>query len=141
MLVPKVWRSSWKVMRWTSARSSACLKRGTSFRAIERLAGLRMAEHEIAIVGVVGALAQVAERERDPLGHRHRPARPGRLRVAELAADEGGDHADLARVEVDVAPTEPEQLALPEARHRCGQVQGRLDPPERIGCAATRLPA
>ena len=81
---------------------------------------------------VEGTFAQLAECDCDALGHRHRAARASGLRVAELAADEGGDHADLARVEVDIAPAQPEQLALAQPGHRGGHVQGWLDPAERV---------
>jgi hypothetical protein len=40
-----------------------------------------MAEDEIAVVRVVGALAQLTEGDRDTFGHRHRPARSGGLRI------------------------------------------------------------
>jgi hypothetical protein len=41
-----------------------------------------------------------------------------------LAADEGVAHADAPRFEVDVAPAQPEELGLAQARDRCRYLDG-----------------
>ena len=109
------------------------LEAAHELRSVERLAGVGMAEDEIAVARVDGLRAQLAERQSHSLGHRDRPARASRLRIAELAADVRGDDSDLARVEVDVAPAQTEQLTLAQSGHRRRQVERRLDPAERVG--------
>lgn len=44
------------------------LEPADELRAVKRPAGLRMAEDEVAVMRVVGALAQLAERDRDAFG-------------------------------------------------------------------------
>ena len=100
--------------------------------AVKRLAGFGMAEHQLAIARVQGALPEIAESIGDTLRHRHRATGSDRFRVSELAAHVGRDDADPARVEVDVAPAEPDQLALTKSGHRRGQIQRRLDSTEGV---------
>ena len=75
---------------------------------------------------------QIAESIGDTLRHRHGATGSDRFRVSELAAHVGRDHADPARVEVDVAPAQPDQLALTKSGHRRGQIQSRLDSAEGV---------
>ena len=91
-----------------------------------------MTEHQVAVARVQRAVAQFAERDRGALGKRDGAPGARGLRIAELASDEGGDHADAARVEVDVAPAQPKELTLAESRHRGSQVERGLDAAERI---------
>ena len=108
------------------------LEAADELRAVERLAGFGMAEDEIAVARVDRPRAQIERARRDPLGHRHRTARAGRLRIAELTADVRGHDPDLARVEVDIAPAQAQQLALAQSGHRRRQIQRRLDPAEGV---------
>ena len=114
MRVPNVWRSPWKVTGRAPATLSAALKRLSSLDAVQRPAGVGVAEHEV----VVGLVARSAakwqfERGRDAVGERHRAARAQRLRRAVLAAHVVAPHPHATGEPVDVEPAQREQLALP----------------------------
>ena len=53
------------------------LEAADELRAVQWLTGLRVAEDEVAIVCVEGTFAQLAQRDGDPLGHRHRSSGAG----------------------------------------------------------------
>jgi len=100
--------------------------------AVERSAGLGVAEHEVTVARVERALVQLGQCDRDALCHRDRSARADGLRIAEFTADVRRHHANLVRLEVDVAPAQAEQLALAQAGHGRRQIQHRLDTAEGI---------
>ena len=70
-------------------------------------------------------------------GERDAAGAAARLRRLELTAHKRLANADLARPPVEVEPAQREQLALPQPRHRCHQVQRPLErPPGVVGNAA-----
>jgi hypothetical protein len=88
--VPKVWRSSWKVISRTWARPIAFLEPPRELGAVERVSRLGMAEHKILVGGIGRATAQLLELLRDEAqcGPRH-PAAP--------SGDRRGEPNDLSR--------------------------------------------
>jgi hypothetical protein len=100
--------------------------------ALERMAGMGVAEHKI-VLGLVGrSLEQELKLTANAVGHRHGPGRESRLRRAELAADVRAHNSNLLRGPVNVPPTQPEQFALAQPGHRGGEVEGAIHAPKAI---------
>ncbi len=100
--------------------------------AVDRVAGLRVREHEIVVSLELRVLEQQFELGRDPARERDAPSRALGLWRTELAADVVAPHADPPRAPVDVSPAQGKQLALAHPGHGGGQVHHALDAAERI---------
>src|ERR1700722_317543 len=81
--------------------------------AVKRLSALWMGEHKLAVGAVERVLAKHREGVRHALGHWNRSSRALRLRVVELAPYVGCYDPDSPCVEIDISPSQSEQLALP----------------------------
>ena len=100
-------------------RAHACVFAGRlealgDLGAVQRRARLRVREHEIVVVLVLGALRPAIQHADETIGHRHRaPGREvGLARGGVLAPDEGVADANALRHPIDIPPAQPEQLGL-----------------------------
>ena len=93
---------------------------------VEHGPALGMAEHQIVVGLVRRRLVVTIQFARESIRHRHRAGRPPRLRWAPVSTHVRPAHTELAGQPVDVAPLQPEQLALSQPCYSCGEKEDAI---------------
>jgi len=117
-----------------SSRTTCRLEALCDLGAIERRAGLRVGEHEIAVAVVLRALRPTVKLAGETVGHRHGPA-CGEVGLAVgrmLASHERLANTNALSRPVHIPPAQPEQLRLSQAGHRSSQDHHSQDRTEHI---------
>jgi hypothetical protein len=131
--------------KWPHARPlERLLEPNATLARVVRPPRLGMAEDELVVVGVSGALEVTFQLAGDAIGHRYGTAGPAALRGRVLAARVAAPDADQAGGPVDVSPPERRELALAHARHGGREPEQPGRPSARggagAGLAADRAP-
>ena len=132
--VANVWRRSWKLDLPDASGAARGLEALGHLRAVQRGAGLRVREHELAIPAILGALGPSIQLARKPVGHRHRaPCRQVRLAIrGVLTPHERVADTDALSSPIDIPPAQPEQLRLAQTGHRSSQHHNAQHRPKDI---------
>jgi hypothetical protein len=122
--VPNVCLRSWNLSDRQSGHGQGNLVPAAQRRSVQVGAGFA-GEHQVIIAGPVLAIGEPRQRRRDVLRQRHR-TNLARLRGRKRAAGPGRAHTYREAGEVDIAPTQREQLAETQAGERGGQEQSAI---------------